>query len=274
MKQIFLIGGDTRSYWAAQHLQANGYPVATDGVPGLADTPLPESLSCAVLPFPSFQGALIRGRAAIPVEEILCRIHAGTLVFGGLFGIWKEAFQARAAHVFDLYGTEPLTTANAVPTAEGAIALAMEQAPITLHGANCLVIGFGRVGKILAHKLHALSANVTVSARKPADFALAEALGLKTDQTGIYMHGLGQYDFVFNTAPAEVFTRAQLETLPHECVLIELASKPYGISEADCRELGLSYHFAPGLPGKCAPKTAGGLYAQSILNILESEETT
>lgn len=268
MKEICLIGGDARSYWAAKHLQANGYTIVTVDVPLLPDAPLPEAIECAVLPFPSFQGALLRGRSALPVEELLCRVHFGACVFGGLFGIWREAFESRGAQVFDCYGTEPLTTANAVPTAEGAIALAMEQSPITLHGASCLVIGFGRVGKVLSQKLHALSAHVTVSVRKPVDAALVEASGMKSDKTGCYLHGLGQYDFVFNTVPADIFTPAQLAQLPPTCILIELASKPHGISEADCTALGLSYHFAPSLPAKVAPKTAGALYAQCILDRL------
>lgn len=272
MKEICLIGGDARSFWAAKHFEACGCAVRAVDVPQLAGAALPERLECAVLPFPSFQGEAVRGAGAIPLDAIAARLTPESTVFGGLFGEKRAALEARGARVFDCYGTEPLTTANAVPTAEGALALAMAHSPITLHGARCLVIGFGRVGKVLAQKLHALSARVTVGVRKPGDRALAEAFGLRADRTGQYLCGL-DYDFVFNTAPAEVFTRAQLAQLPPDCVLIELASRPHGISEADCAALGLSYHFAPGLPGKCAPKTAGTLYAQCILDRLKREET-
>ena len=54
--------------------------------------------------------------------------------------------------------------ANAVPTAEGAVQLAMEELPITLHGARVLVVGFGRVGKLTAHRFRALGARVSVAA--------------------------------------------------------------------------------------------------------------
>ena len=173
----------------------------------------------------------------------------------------------------DLYDTEPLTTANAVPTAEGALALAIGHSPITLHGAACLVIGYGRIGKILAQRLRALGAMVTVAARKSADRALAEGFGLQSDVTGAYLHGLSQYDFVFNTVPSLTLDETQLRQLPPHCLLVELASPPYGIDRAACERLGLTHVPAAGLPGKFAPKTAGALYAQSILALLQREET-
>lgn len=272
MKEIFLIGGDTRSDWAAKHLESSGCAVRTFGVPQLPDTPLPQTLSRVVLPFPSFQGERVRGNAGVPVAEILSRLHAESIVFGGKLSGWREAFEARGARVFDCYGTEPLTTANAVPTAEGAIALAIAHSPDMLHGAHCLIIGFGRIGKVLSQKLRALSAHVTVSARSAGDLALAQALGLRSDRTGVYLHGLGQYDFVFNTVPAPVLSREQLSQLPHGCVLLELASAPFGFSAADCAALGLSYQSASALPTRFAPKAAGTLYAQCILDLFKREE--
>lgn len=270
---LWMVGGDARSFWAAQHLRNQRLTVMTHGVPKLSDAPLPTAFSALVLPFPSFRGALVRGSSAVPVEELLCRAGKQTRVFGGLFGIWREAFESRGAHVIDLYDTEPLTTANAIPTAEGALALAVERSPITLHNASCLVIGYGRIGKLLARRLQALGASVTVAARKPGDRALAEAFGMQSEVTGRYLHGLGQYDFVFNTVPAATLNEAQLRRLPPECMLIELASPPYGIDAEACKRLGLFYVLASGLPGQYAPKTAGSLYAQSILDLLDREET-
>ena len=101
---------------------------------------------------------------------------------------------------------------------------------------------------------------------------LAEALGLESEQTGRYPHGLARYDFVFNTVPAPVFTAEQLRQLSPACVLIDLSSAPYGIPPEACAAAGVTCRYAPGLPGKCAPKSAGLLYAQQILLELESEE--
>ena len=149
----------------------------------------------------------------------------------------------------------------------------MDHAPITLHGAQCLVIGFGRIGKILARKLQGLSACVTVTARKPTDLALAEAMGLQTDLTGRYLHGLSQYDFIFNTVPATVLTEEHLNALRPDCLLMELASLPGGFSQEYCKTRRINFLFAPGLPGRCAPKTAGAIYAQNVLDDIRREET-
>ena len=283
--KAWMIGGDARSSWAARALEGAGWSVAAFGVPGLEDAAEPAAAfsgaegggaaaapEVIVLPFPSFDGDRVRGGRALSAAAVIKAAAPGTRVFGGRFGARRAAFEARGARVFDLYGAEPLTTANAVPTAEGAIALALDAAPITLHGARCLVIGFGRIGKVLAQKLTALSAEVTVSVRRESDRGLAEALGLESEQTGRYPHGLARYDFVFNTVPAPVFTAEQLRQLSPACVLIDLSSAPYGIPPEACAAAGVTCRYAPGLPGKCAPKSAGLLYAQQILLELESEE--
>ena len=88
-----------------------------------------------------------------------------------------------------------------VPTAEGAIQIAMEELPITIHGANVLVIGNGRIGSLLAGRLQCLGAHVTVSARSPADFARMDGHGYgKLDTRNLAGH-LVQFDLVVNTVP-------------------------------------------------------------------------
>ncbi|MBQ3216633.1 MAG: hypothetical protein IJB35_02320 [Oscillospiraceae bacterium] len=266
-RSFWVLGGDDRNFWAARHLEAVGFSVSAYGVPNLPASSLPPVFRDVILPFPAFQGALLRGHSAVPVEELLCRTAQDTKVYGGLLTPWKQDIETRGGEVIDLYGSEPLTTANGVLTAEGAICLAIEHGSFSLHGANCLVIGYGRIGKVLAQKLQALSSHVTVSVRKAADQALAESFGLLTDKTGFYRHGLERFDFVFNTVPAQVLSPVQLAALPSHCLLIELASSPGGIDKEACEKRGLSYLPAPGLPGRFFPRPAGELYAESILEL-------
>lgn len=270
--EFWLMGGDERSCYGAEHLEKQGFLVHSYGLPGRADTQLPEVFARVILPFPSFQGALLRGHGAVPAEELLCRIGKGTQIFGGLMSQWREEMETQGGMVHDLYGAEPLTTCNAALTVEGALCLAIEKSPRGLLGANCLVLGFGRIGKLLAHRLQAFSAQVTVAARKEKDRALAESFGHLRDQTGQYLHGLAQFDFIFNTVPAPVISREQLETLSPGCLIMELASQPGGICPRDCAELGLTFLSAQGLPGRFSPKSAGVLYAQSILDLTFGEE--
>lgn len=264
---LWVIGGDARSHWAADYLRRQGFRTETWGVPEMEDSPLPDGLQYAVLPFPSLSGEKLRGACGPDIGEIIKRSGPSTRIFGGLLSSRAEEF--RGAKIYDLYGTEPLTTCNAVPTTEGAVALAMELSPVTIHGSRCLVSGFGRCGKVLAKTLKALGAEVTAGLRSPEDEALARVLSLDTDRTGVWAKGLGSYDFIFNTVPTPVFSSQQLAELSPDCIFIELASRPGGVAAADIPYI--NYHFAPGLPGRAAPKTAGILYARSIIRILEKE---
>ena len=248
-------------YWAAQALLDAGLEVRCCGVPGMPEA-LPTPADFVILPFPALQGERLRGTAAPERTAVFACCRRGTRVYGGGLSPLRQALLDCGAEPVELFGTEPLTTHNAVPTAEGAIALAVLHSPYRLHGAPCLVIGYGHIGRVLANKLHGLSARVTVAARRPSDRAAAEALGLEADETGRYARGLA-YHFVFNTVPAPVLTQDQLAALLPGCLLVELASAPGGIPA--CTRTDVTRIDAPGLPGRFCPASAGAAYAAAIL---------
>ena len=158
--------------------------------------------------------------------------------------------------------------ANAVPTAEGAIQIAMEELPVTIHGARVLVIGYGRVGRMTAQRFQALGARVSVAARKYADLAWAESLGLGVEQTGHLLGWLCGYDLVINTVPARVLGKPELRDLKPDCLVIDLASKPGGVDFEAAARLGIRVVWALSLPGKTAPVTAGESMKHTIYNML------
>ena len=246
---------------AAQALLDAGLEVRCCGVPGMPEA-LPAPADFVILPFPALQGERLRGTAAPERTAVFACCRHGTRVYGGGLSPLRQALLDCGAEPVELFGTEPLTTHNAVPTAEGAIALAVLHSPYRLHGAPCLVIGYGHIGRVLANKLHGLSARVTVAARRPSDRAMAEAFGLEADETGRYARGLA-YHFVFNTVPAPVLTQDQLAALLPGCLLVELASAPGGIPA--CTRTDVTRIDAPGLPGKFCAASAGAAYVAAIL---------
>lgn len=272
-RDIWFLGGDERSFWAAEHFRANGWRVATCGVVNMEDEPLPAAFKRVVLPFPSVQGALLRGNAAIPTQELLCRVNEGTRVYGGQLSSLQDAIAEKGGSAIELYGSEPLTTQNAALTAEAAISLAVTHSPLALYQSKCLVTGYGRIGKLLAQRLQAMSAQVSVAARRKSDRALAMSFGHSVLPLTPESFRPGCFDFIFNTVPFPVLGCAQLERLKPHCLLVELASSPYGISLEGCQALGLKYLLASSLPGRFSPSSAGRLYAQSILELICGEET-
>ena len=277
---IWVVGGDLRQVRLAQLLCEEGHSVHTwaleraEGVPEpMADLSEARLADCVVLPLPA---AGEDGRLNAPFSEekaelagVLDALRPGQVVCAGRASpALLELARERELRLFDYFDREELAVANAVPTAEGAVQLALEELPITLHGARVLVVGFGRVGKLTAHRFQALGARVSVAARKWADLAWAEAYGYVPERLEQLDGSLCAYDLVVNPAPAQVLAAARLEQLEPDCLVIDLASRPGGVDLEAASELGLRVIWALSLPGKVAPVTAGRILRDTICHIL------
>ena len=170
--------------------------------------------------------------------------------------------------IIDLMKCEELTIKNAIPTAEGALQIAMEKSQITIHNSKCLILGFGRIGKILAKMLDSLGANVYCEARKEQDLAWIKAYGYK----GVHLKNIDKYlsefDFIFNTIPYLILDEEKLKMIQKECLIIDLASKPGGVDFESAKNLGLQVDWALALPGKVASKTAAKYIYETILKLI------
>ena len=113
-----------------------------------------------------------------PLASLLDALSPPQILCGGRVDPVSAAMaDARGLILRDYFAREELAVANAVPTAEGAVQLAMEQMPVTIHGARVLITGFGRVGQAAARRFAALGARVSVAARRYEQLALAESEG-------------------------------------------------------------------------------------------------
>ena len=155
----------------------------------------------------------------------------------------------------DLLKEERYIAENAHLTADCALRLLGQHLPCRFRDCPVLVIGWGRIGKCLAEMLKALSARVTVAARKPADIALLTALGY--DVVRVDAIEAKHYKAIVNTAPAPVLPAG-------EGLRIDLASVK-GME-------GDNVIWARGLPGKMLPESSGKLIADAILRHLEGEK--
>lgn len=284
---IALVGGDDRELVLIEELVKQGANVKVVGFPPkpeLEGAHIVENLSQAmdavdvvILPMSGTDvygevKALYSKEQLIISDEALSRLKPGTLLLvGAAKPILKELATRHNLKLIETADIDNVAILNSVPTAEGAIQLAMEKLPITIHGSKALVIGFGRCGSTLAGLLHAVGAQVYIAARKPDDLARGYVQGYKAITYSELNQCLDQFDVVFNTVPALILDSSKLALLNRNCLIIDIATSPGGTDFLAAEKLGINAVLAPGLPGKVAPKTAGKILADSYPGIILRE---
>lgn len=156
---------------------------------------------------------------------------------------------------YDILKDEVTTILNTIPTAEGAIQIAMEETAYTLSNKKVLILGFGRVGKTLANMLSKFGAQVYCEARKETDLAWIKAYGYNPVPLENLKNNLCKMNIIFNTIPTQILDKSTLILLNKETLIIDLASTPGGVDYEVARKLGIKALLAQALPGKVAPAT-------------------
>lgn len=203
-------------------------------------------------------------------DEHFAAIRKSALIFTGIARPALEAAARRhGLQLIRLMEQDEVAILNSIPTAEGAIALAMEHTDITLHGSTCVVLGLGRCGMTLARALSGLGARVRVCSRSRADLARITELGLTPHPLSQMNEALVDADVIFNTIPAPILTSDVLSRIPRTCVVIDIASAPGGTDLRFAEKRGIKAVLTPSLPGIVAPKTAGRIIAQTMVRLIQ-----
>lgn len=284
MGKFSVIGGDQRSIMLAKLLIEDGNDVRIFGfdriieeldledsrslIDAIKDTdiiigPLPFSDEKNNLNTPFYYGE-------ITIDEIFNETTKDQIIIGGK--VDKEIFylaQEKNINIIDYFEREEMQVLNAIPTAEGAVQLAMEEMPITLYDSNTIVLGFGRIGKVLAKTLYGLGANIYVAARKYSDIAWIKSYGYRPILFKELKDHIQKMDVVFNTIPKIVLKEDILSKINKKSLIIDLASRPGGVDFEKAKEIGIKTIWALGLPGKVAPITAAKVIKDTIYNIIE-----
>ena len=264
MSNISIIGGDNRNVELAKLFINEGANVK---VYGLNDQVLKNEKSLeeatkdsdvVVLGIPALKDKeVLKADTPISTTYFLNCINEDQIVFGGVIkDKLLTGMQKKGVRYFDFMQSEEFAILNTIPTVEGAIEIAIKETDITLHGANILILGFGRIGKLLAKTLKGFECKIELAARKEEDFAWIDTYGYKKITYDNLDEKLADYDIIFNTVPALLLDERRLQKINKECLIIDLASMPGGIDFDKAKELGIKTNWALGLPGKVAPKTA------------------
>lgn len=261
--QFKILGGDKRFEILKDMLVSSGHTVSDNA--HIIILPLPVSRDGENLNAPNES-------AAIPLSDIVHSADEGDIFFGGMIPPdFAAKLRAAGAVTFDYNAYSRFAKLNAIPTAEGALALAVENTDYSLFGAKCLVSGYGRIGKVLSRYLKALGADVTVSARKQSDFDTADKNGTVHIHSGEIARHIADFPLIFNTVPHRIFGDDAIAAAKKGTLYIELASAPYGVDFARADKAGIRVINAPSLPAKVAPVTAAKNIKDTIFHIMREE---
>mgnify|MGYP004600809561 FL=1 len=205
----------------------------------------------------------------VTIREMMHVINAKVLIAGGITPEVYEMANDEYIEIIDIMKREELAVLNTIATAEGTIQIAIENTNKIVHGSEVLILGFGRIGKVLARKLAGLSAKVTCAARKDEDLAWIQAYGHKATNINTIGENLRQYDIIINTVPHIILNEERLQYVKNECLLIDLASNPGGIDKKAVKDNQLKFVWALSLPGKVAPTTSAEFIKDTIYNIIK-----
>ena len=267
-----VIGGDRRSFYAAKRLREHGFETKLFGIENEETyDPLEKIRADAVLlPVPFTRDGIHifapESAEKILISDVLASVPENSLIFAGnVNGITDR-------RILDYARRETFAVRNAVPTAQGALLLALQNGKRTLFGMRVAIIGYGKVAFATAKLFHAVGAEVTVFARKAQARTEAHMMGYTAKPLDELSARVGEYGLLINTAPARILDREILSKIPKDSWIMELASAPFGLDFEEAKSLGVHAELAAGLPGKFFPETAGYAVADTVLELLREKE--
>lgn len=251
---FLVLGEEMRQKYLTSMLRGQGHEVME------AEVYLPGYHDAILLPIP---------QTAKYLEKIADKLQKGQTVYGCNFPIeLRKDCEEKGIRFVDYMKVDGVASRNAVATAEGAIAEALQMGRVSIQESRILVLGYGTCGAVLADKLMAWKAKVTVAERKEMKRECARTYGCQAISFEKLPEEIGQFDIIFNTVPARVLTECHLNRVKCGVVIIDIASKPGGVDFDYCRKENISAKLCLGLPGKYAPISAAGILMEVIIKTI------
>lgn len=286
-KKIAVIGGDIRQLYLARELLKKGFLVNIFGIDiqkldendsliyakSLREAVENSLIVILPIPFSRDKSTLNAPLATsvINLSDIYSACSNVPYIAAGLPDSESKSRLSDGSILIDYAVREDFALKNALATVEGALAIAIREMPITLHGSVCAVTGYGRIGKILVKTLVSLGARVKVFARKNTDRISAEIDGGTAFDIDDLAENISDVDILINTVPSIIIKEDVLKSFPKSSILIELASPPGGVDKHDAVIHGIRLVNAQSLPGKYSPESAAKAIYTSIFSALCEE---
>ncbi|MFN2490701.1 MAG: dipicolinate synthase subunit DpsA [Actinomycetota bacterium] len=282
---VAFVGGDARETEMAVLASQEGALVRVFGAahpPGeqrlRPSSSLSEALAqarVAIMPVPLIaqDGSIYAPHA--PAKIIIETSHLeamaadGHVVIGKANARLEASARAAGVTIHEYESDTELMLLRAPAIAEGAVGVAIERSPVTIHNTDIGVVGFGRIGQVLTRALLALGARVHVFARRAEARAAAYALAATPHALEEASEAFATLEVLYSTVPAHVGSRELLACLPRGALVVDLAAPPGSIDLEAAADLGLDGFWARGL-GASAPRTVGRSQWSGVTRIIEA----
>jgi dipicolinate synthase subunit A len=280
---ITIIGGDMRQVYMIEFLLKKGYSIGSFGLKQsllnnqcFSSSSLEELIACsqviiAPIPFTKDQKNIytMESQETLEISRLLSLLKpCHTLFSGAIPKSISQHCKTEKIPYIDLMEIESVAILNAIATAEGTIMEAINAAPTNLYNSNCLILGYGRCGKVLADRLKGFHTQVTIAARSKIALASATSLGYNTIQLSKLSTFIFDYDYIFNTIPSLIISEALLSKTKSDVIIIDIASAPGGVDFDAAKDLNRTTKLCLGIPGKVSPKTSAEILCRNIIDII------
>lgn len=250
--RIVVLGNDLRQEYLKQLLAASGASLVS----------FQDSFDVLILPIPTKESLLAESFSHLFKEHIV--------IGGPISNEYRIKFMNHGITYINIMAQNSVASKNAIATAEGVIAEAIQKSPVTLAQKNCLVIGYGNCGEVLCDRLCGLQCRVFVS-------DIDSKKQLEALSSGYYLQSLGKenkdalasFSYLFNTAPDTVLTSEIIDCLSKDVLILDIASSPGGTDFNYCKEKRIAAYLCPGLPAKYSPLTSAKIMFEEMTSILE-----
>lgn len=206
----------------------------------------------------------------IKIEQVINIASDNTLILAGnptekIPNICKN----KNIDIVDYFDNEKIIIKNAVATVEGAIQILIKETDRTIFGQKCLVMGYGRIGKLMSKYLSNFKASVDVCARSNEQLTWAEVEGINSLKLEELINKINKYDIIVNTVPYLIFKKDILDKMKNNVFILDLASPPGGIDFEYAKSLKIKTNWALLIPGKTAPVSSAEYLFENIQNIVK-----
>lgn len=281
-----IIGGDDRLSYMAKNLSDMNFSVNTyKTMPIINDKKIKQTNSIKdavtsskniICPIPlTRNGKSIINKfenCKLSIKELQDNLNPNQRFFAGC--IPKEVFKfanEKNIFIYDYIKDNNFAIYNSIATAEAAIAEAILNNPINMHSSNCLVLGFGKCGKLIANKLKNLCKNVAICARNKNDRALANAYGYESFNINQLKTHIKNFQYIFNTIPIMILNEEILSNISKDSFILDITS--VGTDLNACKEKSINAKISLAIPGKFKAKSSAEILTNITLNTInESEE--